>query len=125
MSEERNRNRNRAQESDSWTGLILRVILSAIVLSIAAFLTPGFSIQGIWSVLMAAVVISVADYLIQRFTGLDASPFGRGIVGFIIAAIVLYATQLLVPDMSVTFWGAVIGSLMIGIIDIIIPGKTV
>lgn len=125
MSEERNRNRNRTQESDSWTGLILRVILSAIVLSIAAFLTPGFSIQGIWSVLMAAVVISVADYLIQRFTGLDASPFGRGIVGFIIAAIVLYGTQLLVPDMSVTFWGAVIGSVMIGIIDIIIPGKTV
>lgn len=125
MSEERNRNQNRTQESDSWVGLILRVILSAIVLSIAAFLTPGFAIEGIWSVLMAAVVIAVVDYLIQRFTGVDASPFGRGITGFIIAAIVLYGTQFLVPGMNLTFWGTIIGSLLIGIIDMIIPGKTV
>ena len=66
----------------------------------------------------------MADYLIQRVTGLDASPFGRGIVGFIISAVVLYITQFLVPNMGVTFWGAIIGALVIGIIDMIIPGKT-
>lgn len=122
MSEERNN--NRTQEATGWGSLVLRIILSAIVLSIAAFLTPGFTIRGIWAVLLAAVIISVADYLIQRITGLDASPFGRGIVGFIISAIVLYGTQFLVPNMGVTFWGAIIGALVIGIIDMIIPGKT-
>jgi len=122
MSEEQNNNRTR--QSSGWGSLILRVILSAIVLSIAAFLTPGFTISGIWAVLLAAIVISVVDYLIQRMTGLDASPFGRGIVGFIIAAIVLYGTQFLVPNMGVTMLGAILGALAIGIIDMIIPGKT-
>ena len=122
MSEERND--NRTQDTDSWIGLILRLILSAIVIAIAAFLTPGFTINSIWAVLLAAIVISVVDYLIQRVTDLQASPFGRGFSGFIVSAIVLYGTQFLVPTMRVNIWGALIGALVIGIIDIIIPGKT-
>ena len=122
MSEEHNN--NRTQHASGWGSLVLRVVLSAIVLSIAAFLTPGFTIGGIWAVLLAAIVISVIDYLIQRITKLDASPFGRGITGFIISAIVLYITQFLVPNMGVTVLGAVIGALAIGIIDMIIPGNT-
>ncbi len=122
MSEERND--NRTQQADSWVGLILRLILSAIVIAIAAFLTPGFSINSIWAVLLAAVIISVVDYLIQRMTDFQASPFGRGFSGFIISAIVLYGTQFLVPTMRVSIWGALIGALVIGIIDVIIPGRT-
>ncbi len=118
------RNDNRTQQADSWVGLILRLILSAIVIAIAAFLTPGFSINSIWAVLLAAVIISVVDYLIQRMTDFQASPFGRGFSGFIISAIVLYGTQFLVPTMRVSIWGALIGALVIGIIDVIIPGKT-
>jgi len=123
MSEQQNN--NRTQQTNGWGSLVLRVILSAIVLSVAAFLTPGFTIRGIWAVLLAAVVISVVDYLIQRMTGLDASPFGRGITGFIVAAIVLYGTQFLVPNMGVTIVGAILGALAIGVIDMIIPGKTI
>lgn len=122
MSEERND--NRTQQADSWVGLILRLILSAIVIAIAAFLTPGFSISSIWAVLLAAIIITVVDYLIQRMTDFQASPFGRGFSGFIISAIVLYGTQFLVPTMRVSIWGALIGALVIGIIDVIIPGKT-
>ena len=77
MSEERND--NRTQQADSWVGLILRLILSAIVIAIAAFLTPGFTIDSIWAVLLAAVIISVVGYLIQEMTDLHASPFGRGL----------------------------------------------
>lgn len=122
MSEERDN--SRVKQADSWVGLVLRIILSAIVIAIAAFLTPGFSINGIWAILLAAVVISLVDYLIQKVTGLHASPFGRGLSGFIISAIVLYGTQFIIPTMRVTVWGAIIGALVIGIIDMIIPGST-
>ncbi len=122
MSEER-RN-TRVNSSKSWVSLILRFFLSAIVIAVAAFLTPGFSIGGIWSIFIAAAVITVMDYLINRVAKLDASPFGRGFTGFIVAAIVIYATQFFVPVMRVTLVGALLGALVIGLIDIVIPGKT-
>lgn len=124
MSEERRNNNSRTQSSNGIMGLVLRFIVSAIVVAVAAFLTPGFSVRGIWSILIAAAVISIMDYLLNRVFNLDASPFGRGITGFVVAAVVLYATQFFVPLMRVTLLGAILGALVIGLIDMVIPGKT-
>lgn len=118
------RNRNRDRDNNFSIGeMLLRVLITAIVVAIAAYFTPGFTIDGIWSLLLAAVVIGVLDYLVQRFTGIDASPFGRGIAGFLVAAIILYVTKFIVPGFGISVWGAIIGALVIGIIDAIIPGK--
>jgi uncharacterized membrane protein YvlD (DUF360 family) len=104
-------------------GWIVRLVLTAVILGITSFFTPGFSITGMWSFLIAAVVISVLDYLVEAFMGIDASPFGRGIKGFFIAAIILYITQFFVPTMSVTILGAILAALAIGILDAILPGR--
>ncbi|SCY81404.1 phage holin family protein [Alkaliphilus peptidifermentans] len=114
----------RTQDSQSWVGVIIRFIVSAIVIAIAAFLTPGFAIGGLWSVLIAALVITIIDYIIFRIAKFDATPFGRGITGFIVAAVVIYVTQFFVPAMRVTAIGAILGAIVIGLIDIVIPGKT-
>ena len=103
--------------------LILRIVTSCIVLAITAFLTPGFSIANIWSLIIAAVVIGALDYLVVKFTKLDASPFGRGIIGFVISAAIIYFTGYLVSGVAVTFWGAIIAAIIIGIIDMVIPGR--
>jgi uncharacterized membrane protein YvlD (DUF360 family) len=103
-----------------WLG---RLVLTAVILGIVSFLTPGFSINGLWSFLLAALVISVLDYLVESFMGVDASPFGRGIKGFVIAAVILYLTQFFVPNMSVSIFGALLAALAIGIVDAIIPGR--
>lgn len=105
--------------------MILRIVVSAIVLSVVAFVTPGFAIEGLWPLIIAAVVIGILDYLVIRLTKFDASPFGRGVVGFIIAAAIIYLTGYLVTGVVVTFWGAIIAALVIGIIDMLIPGKQV
>ena len=119
---ERNRDTERKNEFNLGE-MLLRVVITSIVLAIAAFFTPGFTIDGLWSVILAAVVIGVLDYLIQRFTGVDASPFGRGIAGFLLTALILYVTQFIVSGFNVSFWGAIIGALVIGIIDAIMPGR--
>ena len=118
------RNRNRSNENNFSIGeMLLRILITSIVVAIAAYFTPGFSVDGIWSLLLAAVVIGVLDYLVQRFTGIDASPFGRGIAGFLVAAITLYVTKFIVPGFNISLWGAIIGALVIGIIDMIMPGR--
>lgn len=103
-----------------WIG---RFILVAIILMITSYLTPGFSIRGMWSFLIAAVVISALDYLVEMLMGVDASPFGKGIKGFIIAAIIIYLAQFLVPNMGVTIIGAILAAIVIGILDAIFPAR--
>ena len=105
----------------SWIGIITRFIVAAIVLMITAWLTPGFSRMGFGTALIAALVIAAMDWIIQRVFKIDASPFGRGIVGFIVSAVIVYLTQFLVPGMSISIWGAIIASIIIGIIDAILP----
>jgi uncharacterized membrane protein YvlD (DUF360 family) len=103
-----------------WIG---KFLLVAVVLLITSFVTPGFTIHGMWSFLLAAVVISVLDYLVEMFMGVDASPFGKGIKGFVISAIIIYAAQFLVPNMGVSIMGALLAAVVIGILDAIFPGR--
>lgn len=117
------RNREREENNFSIGEMLLRILITAIVVAIAAYFTPGFTIDGIWSLLLASVVIGVLDYLVQRFTGINASAFGKGIAGFLVAVIILYVTKYIVPGFGISMWGAIIGALVIGIIDAIIPGR--
>ena len=108
--------------STAWQ-IIGRLVTAAIVLAITAFFTPNFSINNIWSLIIAAVVLTVMDYLIVKFTGLHASPFGKGFVGFALAAITLYFTQFFVAGYSISWMAAIIGALIYGVVDYFIPGN--
>ena len=101
-----------------------RLIASAVVLAVTAFFTPGFTINSIWTLLIAAVVLSVIDYLIVKITGLHASPFGKGFVGFALAAVVLYVTQFFVAGYSISWMAAIIGALIYGVVDYFLPGNS-
>ena len=102
--------------------IVGRLITAAVVLAITAFFTPGFAINNIWSLALAAVVLTVLDYLIIKFTGLNATPFGKGFVGFILSAVILYVTQYFVAGYSISWLAAIIGALIYGIVDYLIPG---
>ena len=90
---------------------------------VTAFFTPGFSINNIWALAIAAIVLTIMDYLIVKFTGLHASPFGKGFVGFALAAIILYLTQFFVAGYSISWMAAIIGALIYGVVDYFIPGN--
>lgn len=108
--------------STAWQ-IIGRLIGAAVVLAITAFFTPGFSINNIWTLIIAAVVLTVIDYLVTKFTGLHASPFGKGFVGFALAAITLYVTQFFVAGYYISWIAAIIGALIYGVVDYFIPGE--
>ena len=115
-------NQTKSGASTAWQ-IIGRLIASAVVLAITAFFTPGFSINNIWTLAIAAVVLTAIDYLITKFTGLHASPFGKGFVGFALAAITLYVTQFFVAGYSISWVAAIIGALIYGVIDYFLPGQ--
>ena len=103
--------------------IIGRLVTAAIILAITAFFTPGFTINNIWALAAATIVLTVIDYLITKFTGLHASSFGKGFVGFVLAAVVLYVTQYFVAGYSISWIAAIIGALVYGVVDYFLPGE--
>lgn len=111
------------KNTSTFSQIVGRLVTAAIVLAITAFFTPGFTINNIWALAIAAIVLTIIDYLIVKFTGLDAAPFGKGFVGFILAAVTLYVTQYFVAGYSISWIAAIIGAVIYGVVDYIIPGE--
>ena len=106
---ENNQVQSRGNTTSTVWQIVGRLVTAAIVLAITAFFTPGFQISGIWALVAAAVVLTLIDFLITKFTGLHASSFGKGFVGFVLSAVVLYVTQYFVAGYTVSWIAAIVG----------------
>ncbi|NLI13185.1 phage holin family protein [Pelotomaculum propionicicum] len=106
-----------------WLGLIIRFVVSALVLIVVSWLSPGFVVSGGFvGALIAAVVIAVLGYIAEALLGDRVSPQSRGLVGFITAAVVIYLAQFIIPNLlSVSIVGALISAFVIGLIDAFVP----
>lgn len=102
-------------------GLIVRFVVAALVLLFLGFLLPGFEIAGFVNALIAAVVIALLGFVVEVAFGKTVSPYARGLVGFLVGAAVIYGAQFVVPTMRVSIGGALLASLVIGIIDAFVP----
>jgi putative membrane protein len=104
-----------------WLGHVVRFIVSALVLMLVGALVPQFEVGGFWSALFLALVIALLGWAIEGIFGKRINPFGRGIVGFLVSALVIYLAQFIVGGVTVSVIGAVLAALVIGIIDLFLP----
>jgi len=103
-------------------GMIVRFIVSALVLLLVSWIVPGLRVAGFTGALVAAAVIAILGYVIERVFGDKITRMGRGTIGFLTAAVVIYFSQFLVPgSISVSIIGALLASLVIGIVDSFVP----
>lgn len=106
-----------------WVGAIVRFIVSALVLIVVSWISPGFVVKGGFiGALIAAAVIALLGYVAEGLLGDRVSPQSRGLVGFITAAVVIYLAQFIIPGLlSVNIIGALISAFIIGLIDAFVP----
>lgn len=103
-------------------GAVVRFVVSAIVLMVLGMFVPGFKVSGFVGALVAAAVIAILGYIVEAMLGDKVSPRSRGLVGFITAAIVIYASQFLIPTMlSVSILGALLSAFIVGLVDAFVP----
>lgn len=122
MSENQTHAQTKKGTSTVWQ-IVGRLVAAGVVLAITAFFTPGFHIANFWTLVAAAIVLTVIDYLITKFTGLHASSFGKGFVGFVLSAVVLYVTQYFVAGYTISWMAAIVGALIYGVVDYFLPGE--
>jgi uncharacterized membrane protein YvlD (DUF360 family) len=106
-----------------WVGVIIRFVVSALVLMVVSWISPGFIVKGgFLGALIAAAVIALLGYVGELILGTRISPQSRGIVGFVAAAVVIYLAQFIIPGLlSVSIIGALISAFIIGLIDTLVP----
>lgn len=103
-------------------GMIVRFVVSAVVLLLVSYIVPGLRVAGFTGALVAAVVIALLGYVVEKAFGDKITRTGRGAVGFFTAAVVIYFSQFLIPGyISVSIIGALLASLVVGIVDIFVP----
>ena len=122
MSDNHMENSQARNTSNTVWQIVGRMITAGIILAITALFTPGFQISNLWALAVATAVLSIMDFLIAKFTGLKASPFGKGFVGFVLSAVVLYVTQFFVAGYVISWMAAIIGALIYGVVDYFLPG---
>jgi len=105
-------------------GHLVRFIVSALVLMFVSFIVPAFEVGGFWSAFFLALVIAIAAWVIEGIFGRKITPFGRGAVGFITSAVIIWLAQFIVSGVKTSIIGALLAALVIGIIDLFIPVKT-
>jgi uncharacterized membrane protein YvlD (DUF360 family) len=105
-------------------GHVIRFIVSALVLMVVGWLVPNFEVGGFWSALLLALVIAIIGWIAEGIFGKRITPFGRGIVGFLASAAVIWVAQFIVGGVSATIIGAILAALVIGIIDLFVPVST-
>ncbi len=107
----------------NWMGSIIRFVVSALVLIVVSWLSPGFVVKGGFvGALIAAAVIAILGYIAEALLGDRISPQSRGIVGFLTAAVVIYLAQFIIPGLlTVNLLGALISAFVIGLIDAVVP----
>lgn len=105
-----------------WLGFIIRFVVSALVLLLVAAILPGIRVNGFIGALIAAAVIAVLGYVVEKLLGDRVSPQSRGLVGFITAAVVIYLAQFIIPAyLSVSIIGSLLAAFVVGIIDAFVP----
>lgn len=108
----------------NFIGHLVRFVVSALVLMFVGWIVPRFSVGGFWSAFFLAIVIAVVGWIVEGIFGRRITPFGRGIVGFLVSALIIWVAQFIVGGVSVTLLGALLAALVIGLIDLFIPIST-
>lgn len=103
--------------------MIANWLLSALALLIVAYIVPGFQVSGIFSALIAAVVIGLINATIGLFLKVITFPLTvltLGIFWIVVNAIVLKLSTWFVPGFNIHgFWPAFWGAIVLSIINML------
>lgn len=103
-------------------GFIVRLLGSMLVIAITNILTPWMSNDGgFLNLALIAIVIAIVSQVFSSVFGLSKA--GRGLSDFLVMALILYISGLLLNKFNVTLLGALIGGLIYGLVEALFPVK--
>jgi putative membrane protein len=102
-------------------GFVLRLIVNAAALWVAAQLVPGIVVAGLTPLLLAALVLGLINAIVRPVLVILTLPLTLltlGLFIFVLNAFCLWLTSRIVPGFEVqTFGAALLGALVVSIVS--------
>lgn len=97
--------------------MITRLLATSLVLLLIAEYLPGFTVEGFYTALVAAIVLGLFNIFLKPILILLTFPItllSLGLFTFVINAALFWLTTTIVAGFKVeTFWHALLGSLIV------------
>ncbi len=102
--------------------LVIGIALNALVIWIVSKLNLGLRVSGFGGAILAAVVISLVNFVLALLLTAAGISVGGGILGplvtLIVAAVVLLISDKILPSLKVSgFWGAILAAIAMGVVN--------
>jgi putative membrane protein len=102
-------------------GFLIRLVVNAAALWVAAQLVPGFVITGVTPLVLAALVLGIINAIVRPVLVILTLPLTLitlGLFLFVLNAFCIWLTSRLVPGFQVqTFGSALLGALVVSIVS--------
>lgn len=103
-----------------------RWILNALLLYLVALILPGITLSGLWAIILAGLVLGLANAIIRPIFIILSLPLNiltLGLFTFVVNALMISLTAAVVGGFSVAgFWTAVLAAILMSIFGAIING---
>ena len=109
----------------AYLGTVARFALSVVALMLIGYVFPGFSHMTFGDAALVALVIGVLGYGIQIFFRPKMPRNVRGFIGFVVAGIVVWLGQFVVPQLHVSLLAALFAAALIGLVNFAVPDAIV
>ena len=100
------------------------LIINSLALYLTSLLLPGIHIQGFWTVVLAALVITLFNAVLRPLLLILTLPINiltLGLLTFFICGFTFWLAGAFVPDFKIdSIWWAILGSFLMGLINLLI-----
>jgi putative membrane protein len=100
--------------------LLLKWLLSAVSVLIAAYLLPGVSVESFWAALVVSVILAIFNAILRPILVILTIPvtvLTLGLFLLVINAIIVLMTDAIIADFYVAgFWYALLFSLIVSLL---------
>jgi len=105
-------------------GFLVRLLVSALSLWLASAIVPGMHIEGMGSLVLAALLLGIVNAIFRPFVVFLTLPFTiltLGLFLFVVNAAMLGLVAWLLPGFTIqSFWSALLGSLVVSIVGTVL-----
>lgn len=102
---------------------IMKLILSALAVGIAAYLLPGVTVDGFVAAVIVAVVLAIVNTFVKPVITILTLPINivtLGLFSLVITALMVILTDYVVPGFEVAgFWSALFFGVVLALISMV------